>query len=36
MTIAPFPTTRRSVIVALSSGDAAERTRAFDTLLACS
>ncbi len=35
MTIAPFPTTRRSVIVALSSGDAAERTRAFDTLLAC-
>jgi RNA polymerase sigma factor (sigma-70 family) len=35
MTIAPFPTTRRSVIVALSSADAAERTRAFDTLVAC-
>jgi RNA polymerase sigma factor (sigma-70 family) len=35
MTVAPFPTTRRSVIVALSSGDAAERTRAFDTLVAC-
>ncbi len=35
MTVAPFPTTRRSVIVALSSGDAAERERAFDTLVAC-
>jgi RNA polymerase sigma factor (sigma-70 family) len=29
-----FPTTRRSVIVALSSDDVAERTRAFDTLVA--
>jgi RNA polymerase sigma-70 factor (ECF subfamily) len=29
-----FPTTRRSVIVALSSDDDAERTRAFDTLVA--
>src|SRR3954447_17346782 len=29
-----FPTTRRSVIVALGSDDAAERTRAFDTLVA--
>ena len=35
MTVAPFPTTRRSVIVALASGDAAERERAFDTLVAC-
>ena len=35
MSIAPFPTTRRSVILALSSADVAERTRAFDTLLAC-
>lgn len=35
MTIAPFPTTRRSVILALASGDAEERTRAFDTLVAC-
>ncbi len=35
MTVAPFPTTRRSVILALASGDAAERTRAFDTLVAC-
>lgn len=35
MTVAPFPTTRRSVIVALSSDDSAERTRAFDTLVAC-
>src|SRR5215212_6975736 len=35
MTIAPFPTTRRSVVLALSSGDKAERTRAFDTLVAC-
>jgi len=35
MSLAPFPTTRRSVILALASGDAAERTRAFDTLVAC-
>jgi len=35
MTIAPFPTTRRSVVLALASTDAAERTRAFDTLVAC-
>ena len=35
MSIAPFPTTRRSVVLALSSADAAERTRAFDTLVAC-
>lgn len=35
MTVAPFPTTRRSVILALASDDAAERTRAFDTLVAC-
>lgn len=35
MTVAPFPTTRRSVIFALSSADAAERTRALDTLVAC-
>jgi RNA polymerase sigma factor (sigma-70 family) len=35
MTIAPFPTTRRSVVLALSSVDVAERTRAFDTLVAC-
>jgi RNA polymerase sigma factor (sigma-70 family) len=35
MSIAPFPTTRRSVVLALSSGDGAERARAFDTLLAC-
>lgn len=35
MTVAPFPTTRRSVILALASGDVAERTRAFDTLVAC-
>jgi RNA polymerase sigma factor (sigma-70 family) len=35
MTIAPFPTTRRSVVVALASADAAERTRAFETLVAC-
>lgn len=34
MSIAPFPTTRRSVILALSSGDEGERTRAFDTLVA--
>ena len=35
MTIAPFPTTRRSVVLALASADDAERTRAFDTLVAC-
>lgn len=35
MSIAPFPTTRRSVLLALASGDAAERERAFDTLVAC-
>jgi RNA polymerase sigma factor (sigma-70 family) len=35
MSVAPFPTTRRSVVLALSSSDAAERTRAFDTLVAC-
>ena len=35
MTVAPFPTTRSSVIVALASADAAERERAFDTLVAC-
>ena len=35
MTAAPFPTTRRSVVLALASADAAERTRAFDTLVAC-
>ena len=35
MTVAPFPTTRRSVVLALGSDDAAERTRAFDTLVAC-
>lgn len=35
MTIAPFPSTRRSVVLALSSADAGERTRAFDTLVAC-
>ncbi|MEO8432993.1 MAG: sigma-70 family RNA polymerase sigma factor [Acidobacteriota bacterium] len=29
-----FPTTRRSVVLALGSGDASERERAFDTLLA--
>ena len=29
-----FPTTRRSVVFSLSSGDAEERTRAFDTLVA--
>ena len=34
MTVAPFPTTRRSVVLALSSDDAAVRTRAFDTLVA--
>ena len=35
MSISPFPTTRRSVVLALSSADAAERTRAFDTLVGC-
>lgn len=35
MSVAPFPTTRRSVVLALASADAAERTRAFDTLVAC-
>ena len=35
MSISAFPTTRRSVVLALSSGDVAERTRAFDTLVAC-
>lgn len=35
MSIAPFPTTRRSVVLALASTDEAERTRAFDTLVAC-
>jgi RNA polymerase sigma factor (sigma-70 family) len=35
MTIAPFPTTRRSIVLALGSADAAERARAFDTLVAC-
>jgi RNA polymerase sigma factor (sigma-70 family) len=35
MSIAPFPTTRRSIVLALSSADATERTRAFDTLVAC-
>src|ERR1700704_3951829 len=29
-----FPTTRRSVVLALASDDAAERTRAFDALVA--
>lgn len=32
--VAPFPTTRRSVVLALGSADAGERTRAFDTLVA--
>jgi len=35
MNVALFPTTRRSVVIALSSADGAERTRAFDTLVAC-
>ena len=35
MSVAPFPTTRRSVVLALGSSDAQERTRAFDTLVAC-
>src|SRR5207253_10193426 len=29
-----FPTTRRSIVLALGSADAAERTRAFDVLVA--
>jgi RNA polymerase sigma factor (sigma-70 family) len=35
MSVAPFPTTRRSVVLALASADAVERTRAFDALVAC-
>lgn len=35
MSIAPFPTTRRSVIIALSSEAAEERGRAIETLVAC-
>lgn len=35
MSVSPFPTTRRSIVLALASADAAERTRAFDTLVAC-
>src|SRR4051812_46365040 len=35
MTVAPFPTTRRSVVIALASDDGAERARAFETLVAC-
>jgi RNA polymerase sigma-70 factor (ECF subfamily) len=35
MSPASFPTTRRSVVLALASTDEAERTRAFDTLVAC-
>ena len=35
MSSAPFPTTRRSVLIALASGDAAERERAFGTLVGC-
>jgi RNA polymerase sigma factor (sigma-70 family) len=34
MVAARFPTTRRSVVLALGSADAAERARAFDTLVA--
>lgn len=34
MSVAPFPTTRRSVVLALASDDADARTRAFDTLVA--
>src|SRR6185503_2168792 len=34
MSVALFPTTRRSVVLALASDDAATRTRAFDTLVA--
>lgn len=35
MSVSPFPATRRSVVLALGSPDAAERTRAFDTVVAC-
>jgi RNA polymerase sigma factor (sigma-70 family) len=35
MSVAPFPTTRRSVVLALGSGDRDERARAFETLVAC-
>ncbi|HEY0143103.1 MAG TPA: sigma-70 family RNA polymerase sigma factor [Thermoanaerobaculia bacterium] len=35
MSLTPFPTTRRSVILALASGDATERERAFGTLVGC-
>lgn len=35
MSVAPFPTTRRSVVLSLGSADAAERARAFDTLVVC-
>jgi RNA polymerase sigma factor (sigma-70 family) len=35
MSIAPFPTTRRSIVLALASEDVAERTRALNTLVAC-
>ncbi|HEX6158951.1 MAG TPA: sigma-70 family RNA polymerase sigma factor [Thermoanaerobaculia bacterium] len=35
MSLSPFPTTRRSVILALGSGDASERERAFGTLVGC-
>lgn len=34
MAVALFPTTRRSVVVALSSADGEQRTRAFDALVA--
>lgn len=34
MTVAPFPTTRRSIVLALASDDGEERTRAFGTLVA--
>lgn len=35
MSTTTFPTTRRSVLIALTSGDAAERERAFGTLVGC-
>jgi RNA polymerase sigma factor (sigma-70 family) len=35
MNVSPFPTTRRSIVLALSSADAEERTRAFETLVGC-
>lgn len=35
MSLSPFPTTRRSVILALASDDASERERAFGTLVGC-